>query len=268
MKKYYVFFLISILLLSLCACSKLGKVNLSTEATSSIEEIKMQYYQSAKEQFEKGNAESALILLNEVIEQYGSNALIDTLKNEIDLALQTKESLIPDETTSDIKTTLESTSLSTTSQPQSSSQFATSSRKAETEATRVTQPVTQNTTQATTTTQPTTQITSTSKQDFNSMYGNLAGKSWCTIGSDGRWMKIDTRPNNEWSDAFVMSPEYDKCLNTVQQINADLGFSGAVYEKMLHTGPSMGRVVEENENYKVSWTYNSTEGMEAIYEIK
>ena len=268
MKKYAIFLLLSFLVISLCACSKLGKVELSTEATNSVEEIKMQYYHSAKEQFEKGNAESAQNIINEAIEQYGSNALIDTLKNEIDSALQTTETLIPDETASDIEATLESTSISTNNQPQPSSQVTTSSKKAEKEATRATQPVTQNTTQATTTTQPTTQITSTSKQDFNSMYGNLAGKSWCTIGSDGRWMKIDTRPNNEWSDAFVMSPEYDNCLNTVQQINSDLGFSGAVYEKMLHTTPSMGRVVEENENYKVSWTYNSTEGMEAIYEIK
>jgi len=51
-------------------------------------------------------------------------------------------------------------------------------------------------------------------------------------------------------------------------MNTKLGFSDAVYRKMLQTSALMGRQSEENSKYRVSWTYHPDSGLEVMYEKK
>ena len=57
-------------------------------------------------------------------------------------------------------------------------------------------------------------------------------------------------------------------LNGIKFMNTKLGFSDAVYRKMLQTSALMGRQSEENSKYRVSWTYHPDSGLEVMYEKK
>lgn len=57
-------------------------------------------------------------------------------------------------------------------------------------------------------------------------------------------------------------------LEAIQYANKELGFNGSLYYRMLETNAFMGRQREENDKYRVSWTYQPDEGLEVTYEIK
>lgn len=109
------------------------------------------------------------------------------------------------------------------------------------------------------------------KPDFNDMFSDISGESWCTIASDGSYMKIDTNPRDKdgddltWSDyeSFVL-PANEK----IEEINTKLGFSSALYAKMNETTWSQGRQTDSNDKYTVSWTYHPDKGLEVMYEVK
>ena len=110
-----------------------------------------------------------------------------------------------------------------------------------------------------------------SKKDFNDLYPDLDAERWCTIASDGSYMKIDTNPNNKDGDDFTWS-DYESFVlpanEKIEQINKELGFSDALYEKMNSTTWSMGKQTDSNENYTVTWTYHPDKGLEVMYELK
>ena len=60
----------------------------------------------------------------------------------------------------------------------------------------------------------------------------------------------------------------ERALEAIRYANEELGFTGAVYESMLNTSAIMGRQSEENDKYKVSWTYHPKDGLEVTYEKK
>lgn len=80
---------------------------------------------------------------------------------------------------------------------------------------------------------------------------------------------IDTHPE-EWDTRTLdwSGNEEKHALEAIQHANTELGFSRAVYEKMLNTNALMGRQTEENEKYRVSWTYHPDNGLEVMYEEK
>ena len=47
-----------------------------------------------------------------------------------------------------------------------------------------------------------------------------------------------------------------------------LGFSDSLYQDMLNTSAIMGRQSEENEKYRVKWSYHPDDGLEVTYEKK
>ena len=100
------------------------------------------------------------------------------------------------------------------------------------------------------------------KKDFNDMYEDLAGKRWCTIASDGSYMKIDTNPLD-----IEDHVEFD-AWNSIKSINIELGFSESLQAKMESTNSLSGRQSESNDKYEVSWTYHPDNGLEVIYTIK
>lgn len=87
---------------------------------------------------------------------------------------------------------------------------------------------------------------------------------------DGSYLKIDTNPQNKDRDDFLQldfKKEQDS-INGIKLVNKELGFSDAVYTKMLQTTALMGRQSEENSKYRVSWTYHPDRGLEVMYEKK
>ncbi len=98
--------------------------------------------------------------------------------------------------------------------------------------------------------------------NFEKEFADIADESWCDIASDGSYMTIDTNPLD--IDDYYGSDAVD----AIEEINKKLGFSDSVYQKMMQTRSLDGRVSEENDNFKVSWTYHPDNGMEVMYEKK
>ena len=103
------------------------------------------------------------------------------------------------------------------------------------------------------------------------MYGDLAGERWCTIASDGSYMKIDSNPSNKDSDDLTWS-DYESFVipanDAIERINGELGFSAALMEKMNTTTWSQGKQTDSNDKYTVTWTYHPDKGLEVMYEFK
>ena len=98
--------------------------------------------------------------------------------------------------------------------------------------------------------------------DFSSKFSEYEGEEWCEFGDDGSYMIIDTNPMDS-DNGFVRN-----AWNAVEEINIELGFSESVFKKMGETRSLDGRQEEENDKYKVSWTYHPNDGLEVMYENK
>ena len=110
----------------------------------------------------------------------------------------------------------------------------------------------------------------TSEKDFNDMYGALSAFNWCTIGSDGSYMVIDTNPDDvddELIKLYYTEDEYIVSGKEIQNVNSELGFPDSLYEKMLSTTSVQGRQIVSNKKYTVSWTYHPDKGLEVMYEM-
>ena len=93
------------------------------------------------------------------------------------------------------------------------------------------------------------------------------------VSGSGDYFMIDTYPDNyENMDERVVSllrdDAQDNALEAIRYANNELGFNGSVYSKMMETTALMGRQSEENNKYKVSWTYHPDDGLEVTYEKK
>lgn len=98
--------------------------------------------------------------------------------------------------------------------------------------------------------------------NFEKKFADIADESWCDIASDGSYMKLDTNPY-DIDDSF----ERD-AWNAIEDTNAELGFSEALFSKMGETRSMDGRQSDENDKYKVTWTYHPDKGLEVMYEKK
>lgn len=106
---------------------------------------------------------------------------------------------------------------------------------------------------------------------FDKMYSDIASESWCTIASDGSYMKLDTNPRDKDNDDLTWS-DYENFVipanDAIERINKELGFSDALMEKMNTTTWSQGKQTDSNDKYTVTWTYHPDKGLEVLYELK
>lgn len=110
-----------------------------------------------------------------------------------------------------------------------------------------------------------------SKFDFSKKYGELSSETWCTIGSDGTWMRLDTNPDDydeEYLRDLIFYTTLVPCNQKIEDVLKDLGFSSAVHMKMDETTWSQGRQTESNDKFAVSWTYHPDKGLEVMFEVK
>ena len=93
-------------------------------------------------------------------------------------------------------------------------------------------------------------------------FADIADESWCDIASDGSYMKLDTNPY-DIDDSFNSD-----AWNKIEEVNTALGFSEALMGKMGETRSMDGRQSDENNKFKVTWTYHPDKGLEVMYEKK
>lgn len=105
--------------------------------------------------------------------------------------------------------------------------------------------------------------------NFKELFSSYSSKEWCEIASDGSYMKVDTNPDDEDGDSwYLFIDAFTEGNEFIEQANLKLGFSAALTAKMNETTWSMGRQTDENDNYKVSYTYHPDKGLEVLYELK
>ena len=94
------------------------------------------------------------------------------------------------------------------------------------------------------------------------------------VAQDGSYLKIDTNPYDEdiddltYAQLSTFSETQEDSLGGIQYVNGRLGFTDAVYSRMMSTTALMGVQTAENEDYRVSWTYHPDNGLEVMYEKK
>ena len=94
-----------------------------------------------------------------------------------------------------------------------------------------------------------------------------------SLTSGDGYFTVDTFPddykNMDEKLVEILSEDTRKdALEGIQYANTQLGFSGAVYTKMTESTALMGRQEEENDFYRISWTYSPSDGLEVLYELK
>ena len=99
-------------------------------------------------------------------------------------------------------------------------------------------------------------------RNFSTMYADIADESWCTIASDGSYMRIDTNP---WDiDDYSDYTAYLK----IEAVNKDLGFSAAVFDDMGSTRALDGKQTAESSKAIATWRYHPDNGLEVTYSWK
>lgn len=101
-------------------------------------------------------------------------------------------------------------------------------------------------------------------------------KAYYTVAPDGSYLKLDTNPTNNDKDIGKMTIAEAEEFISVQSATADaisflnqgMGFSSALYQKMIETTWTMGRQSEEIGKIRVTWTYHPDKGLEVMYEKK
>ncbi len=111
------------------------------------------------------------------------------------------------------------------------------------------------------------------KSKFEKVYFECIKIAGVVDGDGDDYFMIDTYPDSyENLDsalrAILLPSMQENALEAIKYANKELGFSGAVYSEMLETNALMGRQSEENDKYKVSWTYHPDDGLEVTYTKK
>ncbi len=94
-----------------------------------------------------------------------------------------------------------------------------------------------------------------------------------SLSSGKNYFTLETIPDT-WDNmdptvrAFMLPSHQEGVLEAVRYANKELGFPGSVYSDMMNTSALMGRQVEENDKYKVSWTYHPDDGLTVTYTKK
>ena len=93
------------------------------------------------------------------------------------------------------------------------------------------------------------------------------------VEGKGDYFTIDTYPdeykNLDSTLRSILLPQaQENALEAIKYANEELNFNGSLYSKMMSTTSLMGRQTDENDKYKVSWTYHPNEGLEVTYEKK
>ena len=85
---------------------------------------------------------------------------------------------------------------------------------------------------------------------------------YCELADDESYLQIDTNPLDIDDYTSSIAWEY------VEDVNKELGFTDALFQRMGQTRALDGTMQEENKDIKVSWTYHPDNGFEVTYSLK
>lgn len=89
--------------------------------------------------------------------------------------------------------------------------------------------------------------------------------------ADSRWPEDDSYMKLLWNPnggGLARQQILDDTIEGIKFVNKKLGFTDALFEKMAETTEAMGTQTEKNNNYVVTWSFNSSTGLEVKYSRK
>lgn len=99
------------------------------------------------------------------------------------------------------------------------------------------------------------------KSPLETVYDIFCDPSYAKLGSDGSYLLIDTKPNDNESD------ESDEAIQAIASVLYIFEFPESVIYKIDRTNALAGIQSEVHNHYKVSWSYHPDKGLEALFEI-
>lgn len=100
--------------------------------------------------------------------------------------------------------------------------------------------------------------------DFQALYDEYCSSPWAKVASDGSYLAIDTNPSDRKADSNIYILEADQAI---KDINKALGFDESLYERMGRTNALAGMQSETDNGVRVSWDYNTNDGLEVTYSL-
>lgn len=82
---------------------------------------------------------------------------------------------------------------------------------------------------------------------------------------DDSYMKLLWNPNG---GGLARAQMLEDTIEGIKYVNKRLGFSEDLFDKMAETTEAMGTQTEKNSNYVVTWSFNSSRGLEVKYSRK
>ncbi len=117
-------------------------------------------------------------------------------------------------------------------------------------------------------------LVETNTLNFHDVYSECGlDYTYATVGSDGSYLKIEAEKPDRGDYTFEF--EYKQkmeilsnALSAYKDINRNLGLPESLDEKIGHTSGLDGKQTEEYDKVKVTWSYNSSNGLMILYERK
>lgn len=89
--------------------------------------------------------------------------------------------------------------------------------------------------------------------------------------ADSRWPEDDSYMKLLWNPnggGLERAQMLEDTIEGIKYVNKRLGFSEDLFDKMAETTEAMGTQTEKNSNYVVTWSFNSSRGLEVKYSRK
>lgn len=100
--------------------------------------------------------------------------------------------------------------------------------------------------------------------DFQALYDEYCSSPWAKVANDGSYLAIDTNPSDRKADSNIYILEADQAI---KDINKALGFDESLHERMGRTNALAGMQSETGNGVRVSWDYNTNDGLEVTYSL-
>lgn len=100
--------------------------------------------------------------------------------------------------------------------------------------------------------------------DFQALYDKYCSSPWAKVANDGSYLAIDSNPSDRKADSSIYIFKVDQA---VKDINKALGFDESLYERMSRTNALAGMQSETGNGVRVSWDYNTDNGLEVAYSL-
>lgn len=103
------------------------------------------------------------------------------------------------------------------------------------------------------------------KISLTEVYEKCCDNKVCKLASDGSYITVDT---DSLGTGYSIPEQEEKAIESIYNINKELGIPESVVEKMSKTRALDGMQEEAFGDIVVNWTYHPDNGLEVMYELK